>query len=73
MTPLQMKALRDRLGLTQQAFCDAYGLNVKTYRDWEGGVREPKDAAMLWLMVIDLHRAAADKVMAACRRRSKDG
>lgn len=67
MTAAQILALRKSQGLTQEAFTEAWGLNVKTYRDWEAGAREPKGPALLWLLAIEMQPIAARKVVAAFR------
>lgn len=57
---VNIKALRRRLGLTQEAFAGCYGLDVKTLRNWEQGRTEPDGAARVLLQMIDRD---PDKVM----------
>ena len=38
---VNVKKLRERLGLTQQAFAEAYGIPVGTLRDWEQRRKNP--------------------------------
>jgi len=48
-----LKQLRQRLGMSQTEFADAYGLSVWTLRQWEQGVAAPDGAARSYLKVID--------------------
>ncbi len=47
------KRLRDRLGLTQEAFAARYRIPVGTLRDWEQGRKLPDAPARAYLTVID--------------------
>jgi putative transcriptional regulator len=49
---IDVRALRDRLGLSRAAFADRFGLAVAAVRDWEQGLRRPDPAARVLLMVI---------------------
>jgi putative transcriptional regulator len=49
---IDVRALRDRLGLSRAAFADRFGLAVTAVRDWEQGLRRPDPAARVLLMVI---------------------
>jgi DNA-binding transcriptional regulator YiaG len=44
MTPQQIKAIRKRLGLTQQKLADMIAASQVTVARWETGVNEPKGA-----------------------------
>lgn len=46
-------AIRRRLGLTQTAFAERYGLPVATVRNWEQGRTRPDPAGIGYLRVID--------------------
>lgn len=48
-----VRAIRDRLGLSRPAFAARFGLAVSAVRDWEQGLRRPDPAARVLLMVID--------------------
>lgn len=41
LDPAAIRALRQQLGLTQQAFATKYQLGISTVRDWEQGRRHP--------------------------------
>jgi putative transcriptional regulator len=49
---IDVRALRDRLGLTRSAFGQRLGLAVAAVRDWEQGLRRPGPAARVLLLVI---------------------
>jgi putative transcriptional regulator len=50
---LGVKALRFKLGLTQEEFARRFHLPLGTVRDWERGARRPDAAATVLLRVID--------------------
>ncbi len=49
---MDVRAIRERLGLTRPAFAQRFGLAVAAVRDWEQGLRRPDPAARVLLMVI---------------------
>ena len=49
---LDVRAIRDRLGLTRPAFAQRFGLALAAVRDWEQGLRRPDPAARVLLLVI---------------------
>lgn len=49
------RAIRERLGLTQEAFAAALCISVKTLRNWEQGRREPSGPAMRLLQIAAKH------------------
>ncbi|QQP93502.1 helix-turn-helix domain-containing protein (plasmid) [Skermanella sp. TT6] len=61
---VNLKKRRERLGLTQQAFADAYGIPVGTLRDWERRRRTSDAPARANLEVID-----TDPESIVCQRR----
>ena len=50
---VNVKKLRERLGLTQEAFAATYRIPVGTLRDWEQCRKNPDAPARAYLMVID--------------------
>lgn len=52
---IDVRAIRERLGLTRTAFADRFGLAVAAVRDWEQGLRRPDIAARVLLLVIARH------------------
>ena len=49
---VDVRAIRERLGLTRPAFAQRFGLAIAAVRDWEQGLRRPDPAARVLLMVI---------------------
>jgi putative transcriptional regulator len=54
---VDVKAIRTKLGMTQQAFAARFGFSINTLRHWEQGKREPEGPTRAYLLVI--HRAPA--------------
>jgi DNA-binding transcriptional regulator YiaG len=50
---VDVKALRVRLGISQEAFAGRYGLDVATVRNWEQGRTTPEGPAAVLLQVIE--------------------
>ena len=57
--------IREKLGLTQEAFALRFGFSVKNVRNWEQGVRQPEGAARAYLVVIDRKPEAVQEALAA--------
>jgi len=51
--PVDVQALRARLGISQEAFAGRYGLDVATVRNWEQGRTRPDGPAVALLHLID--------------------
>ena len=49
---IDVKALRERLDLTQDEFATTFGVSLSTIRNWEQGKREPEGPAKVLLNVI---------------------
>ncbi len=47
-----VRALRERLGLSQEEFAQRYMISPRTIQDWEQHRREPSDAARVLLFAI---------------------
>lgn len=63
---VDVKAIRDGLGLSQAEFASRYGIPVHTLRKWETGAREPDAAVRAYLTIIQRNPAAvADALKAA--------
>ncbi|MDR1970963.1 MAG: helix-turn-helix domain-containing protein [Treponema sp.] len=50
---VDVKAIRQRMGLSQPAFANRFGLSLYTLRNWEQGKRQPDPAARAYLKVIE--------------------
>jgi len=62
---VDVKAIRERRGLSQQAFAARYGFSVAAVRDWEQGRRVPEAPARSFLIVIDREPEAVDRALSA--------
>jgi putative transcriptional regulator len=50
---IDVKAIREKTGMSQQAFCAAFGISLGTLRHWEQGLRVPRGPARTLLMIVD--------------------
>jgi DNA-binding transcriptional regulator YiaG len=66
ITPVtvDVRKLRERLGLTQEQFSLRFGLELDAVRNWEYGRREPDAAARSYLTVIDKDPEAVQEALA---------
>src|SRR5271157_1784034 len=55
---VDVKAIRNRLGMTQARFSDTFGFSLDAIKHWEGGRRTPEAPARILLTVIDRNPAA---------------
>jgi putative transcriptional regulator len=58
-----VKKLRERLGLTQEAFAAVYRIPVGTLRDWEQARKRPDAPARAYLTVIARNPEAVAKLL----------
>ena len=63
--PIDVAAIRKRLGLSQQEFARRFGLSVAMVRDWEQKRRNPDRAARTLLLVIDRNPKAVELALSA--------
>ena len=50
---IDVKAIREKTGMSQQRFCAAFGISLGALRHWEQGLRVPRGAARVLLKVVD--------------------
>jgi DNA-binding XRE family transcriptional regulator len=62
---VDVKAIRERLSLTQAAFAARFGLELDSVRNWEQGRYAPDPIARTLLKVIEQSPEAVDKAVAA--------
>jgi putative transcriptional regulator len=62
-----VRAIRERLGLSQAEFARRFGFSVETLRNYEQGHRRPRGPARLLLEVIAAEPEAVERTLA--RRR----
>ena len=61
---VDVKAIRERSGLTQEAFARKFGFTAAAVRDWEQGRRQPEKAARVLLLVIAHNPDAVTEALA---------
>jgi putative transcriptional regulator len=60
---IDIKAIRGRLGMTQQEFAKCFDFSINTLRHWEQGRRVPDGTARAYLRVIDREPEAVRKAL----------
>jgi putative transcriptional regulator len=65
LPPVDVKQVRRKLGLSQSAFAETFGINAATLRNWEQGRRQPEGPARVLLTIIDREPAAVQRVLMA--------
>src|SRR5713226_6423233 len=60
---VDVREIRSKLGLTQQAFAARFGFSVNTLRHWEQGKREPEGPTRAYLLVIDRAPQAVQRAL----------
>jgi putative transcriptional regulator len=64
-TPIDLAAIRKRLGLSQQKFASRFGLSPALVRDWEQKRRNPDQAERTLLTVIARDPEAVQRALSA--------
>ena len=62
---IDVRAIRDKLGMTQEEFARQFGFSVNTLRHWEQGKRVPEGPTRAYLLVIDRAPKAVQKALRA--------
>ena len=52
LSPLDVKNIRAKLGMSQNEFASAFGISVSTLRHWERGDRSPQGPALVLLNIV---------------------
>jgi putative transcriptional regulator len=60
---IDVRAIRGRLGMTQQEFARRFGFSVNTVRHWEQGRRVPEGPTRAYLTVIAREPKAVQKAL----------
>jgi len=61
---IDVKAIREKTGLSQVLFANNFGLSVYSLRNWEQGKRQPDPAARAYLKVIEQAPDVVKKALA---------
>lgn len=67
MEPVDVRAIRARLGLSQSQFARDFGLSLAALRDWEQQRRVPRGPARTLLRIIEHEPEAARRALQAGR------
>ena len=62
---IDVKAIRAKLGLTQEQFAARFAFSINTLRHWEQGLRQPEGPARAYLLVIDREPETVEKALRA--------
>ncbi len=60
---IDVKALRQRSGLTQAEFARRYGISARSLQEWEQGRRQPEGAVRAYLLVIERNPQAVESAL----------
>ena len=60
---INVKAIREKTGMSQQRFCATFGISLGTLRHWEQWLRSPRGAARILLKVVDNDPSAVIRAM----------
>lgn len=55
---VDVKAIREKTGMSQQEFCVTFGISIGTLRHWEQGLRTPRGPARVLLKVVQHNPSA---------------
>lgn len=62
-SPLDVKTIREKTGLTQARFAIIMGVSVRTLQNWEQGHRTPQGPAVSLLRIVEKDPEAALKAL----------
>ncbi len=51
-SPVDVKTIRKKVGMSQSEFASAFGISLGTLRHWERGDRKPRGPALVLLNVV---------------------
>jgi len=60
---IDVKAIRAKLGLSQNAFAARFGISPGTLKNWEQGLRDPDAQARVLLTIIDREPEAVQRAL----------
>lgn len=63
--PVDVKALRTKVKMTQEEFAAKFGFSTATLRHWERGDRQPHGASLVLLNVIERNPRAVIEALSA--------
>jgi len=66
-----VRALRERLGLSQEAFAERFQISLRTIQEWEQRRRVPEGPALTLLRVIERDPKAVQRALARSSARGR--
>ncbi len=60
---IDVKAIRERLHMTQEVFSETFAIPVSTLKKWETNIRVPEGPTKAYLMVIEKNPHAVKKAL----------
>ena len=63
--PVDVRALRSKLGLSQAEFASQYGISLRTLQEWEQGRTSPDSTVRAYLTVIERNPQAVIEALSA--------
>jgi putative transcriptional regulator len=63
-SPIDVKNVRAKMGMSQSEFASAFGISISTLRHWERGDRVPQGPALVLLNVVEKEPQAVLKALA---------
>jgi len=70
--PVDVKALRAKMGLSQSEFASRYGIGLRTLQDWELGRTQPPAAVRSYLRVIERFPRAVTTALKRADKTARD-
>ena len=64
-SPMDVKAVRKKVGMSQSQFASAFGISLGTLRHWERGDRKPRGPALVLLNVLAKEPRAVLRALSA--------
>ncbi|TXR53120.1 NadS family protein [Reinekea thalattae] len=64
-SPVDVKNIRAKIGMSQNEFASAFGISVSTLRHWERGDRTPQGPALVLLNVVAKEPALVLKALSS--------
>jgi putative transcriptional regulator len=61
---IDVRKIRTRLKLSQEAFAETYGFALSAVRDWEQGRRKPERSARILLKIVEKEPEAVTRALA---------
>jgi putative transcriptional regulator len=62
-SPVNVKAIRNKVGLSQSEFSARYGFPIRTLQDWELGRNQPPSPVRCYLLVIEQEPRRVEEIL----------